>query len=111
MISTYWEGDIPLLPLLVGLQDEYNARFSLTDYDIEPVMLDSDNRRVDLRGYQLVNQWETGVFQFYFPTDRVILNKHGDYMLQFLLTSPEGREQRTAAHTIRVRALGKRGRK
>lgn len=112
MISTYWENDIPLAPLMIGVQDEYNARFVLDGFEIEPVMLDSDNNRLDLDGYQIVRQWEAGVFQFFFPADKSVLTKHGDYMLQFILRSEEdGREQRTAAHTIRVRALGKRGRK
>lgn len=111
MISTYWEGDIPLNPLVIGLQDEFNQRVTLTDYDVEPIMLDSDNNKVDLTGSELVEQWEAGVFMFYFPGDRSVFNKHGDYMLQFVLSRADGREQRSAAHTIRVRSLGKRGRK
>lgn len=110
MISTYWEGDIPIQPLLFGVKDEGNIRFSLANYDVEPVLIDSDNRHVDVTGFQIVEEWEAGVFRFLFPTDRSVLTKHGDYMLQFVLRGQDGREQSTSPHTLRVRALGKRGR-
>lgn len=110
MITQFWEGDIPLRPLVFGLQDEYgNDIGGVGQFRVSVRMLDTDNKEANLKGSQLVTSPNSPYATFTFPQDRSVFKKHGDYLIQLSMKDDAGREQWTSGHTIRVKKLGKRG--
>jgi hypothetical protein len=108
MISTYYRGDIPLDPLVLSVRAQNNQQMNLTGYAVTARMIDPANKEVDLSDADLNSIGiESGVFQFVFPTNKTLFKRTGDYMLQLVIASPEGRVQKTSPYTIRVREMGK----
>lgn len=111
IITQYWEGDIPLRPMVFGIQDEYgNDIGGLGIYNAKIRMLDTDNREVNLKGSQLLTTAGEPYATFIFPEDRTLFPRHGDYLIQLGIQDSNGRLQWSNGHTIRVQKLGKRGR-
>lgn len=112
MITQFWEGDIPLRPLYLGVQDEYGNNIGAATFSVQVRLLDTDNREVDLAGAQIITVPGSNEVAFHFPDDRSVFKKHGDYLLQLGLKESGNSErvQWTTPHTIRVRRLGKGGR-
>jgi len=108
MISQYWVDQIPGRPLSIVIKTESGVDMDLSAYTtIEAVMLGSDNEEIDLTGSSLnTNNKNIGKIIFFFPTDRSLFNKKGDYVLQLKLTGTN-RLDFTSTHTIRVRELGR----
>lgn len=110
IITQFWEGDIPLRPLSFGVQDEYgNDLGGVGQFTPKVRMLDTNNRPVDLKGSQLLTDELSPYATFIFPEDRTLFPRHGDYLIQLGIRRGD-RMQWTTPHTIRVQALGKRGR-
>lgn len=109
MISQYWVGDKPSAPLTISVKDSLGRGLNASGYDrVYARMVGSDNEEVDLTGSQLNDIGSlNGYFQFVFPSDRSLFTKAGDYVLQLVLETDKARDI-TSAHTLRVRALGRR---
>lgn len=109
ILGPYWVGQIPGDNLSIQVRDDKNSPVDLSSYSVfEPIMLDSDNREVDLTGVALdTTNTVNGRFLFNFPDDRSLFNKHGDYLLQLKMTG-SGKIDYTNPVTLRVKQLGRR---
>ena len=107
-ISQYWTGQIPSRPLTITVYDSYGNRANLSAYtDFEVNLVGSDNEEIDLTGATLTTSGAAdGRFVFYWPTDRSVFDKPGEYLLQLEINGPSGTKDFTTTHTIRVRRLG-----
>lgn len=108
MIGNYYIGQIPVNPLIIQVNDQSTGGvLSLGQYDkVEPVMVDERNNLIDLTGYIMSPQGRDGKFTFVFPGDRSVFDDAGDYLLQFKMTTLDGRVDFTNEYTIRVKQLG-----
>jgi len=106
-ISRYYVGQIPARPLAISVRDDDGTALDLSNYsEFNVVMLDAHNRFVDMSGSNLeITQIAEGRFTFFWPTDRTLFNKPGDYVFQLEL-SGVGKRDYTSEHEIRVRKLG-----
>lgn len=109
ILGPYWVDQIPGDNLSIQVRDDMNSPVDLSSYNsFEPIMLDSDNREVDLTGASLdTTNAVNGRFLFNFPDDRSLFNKHGDYLLQLKMTGV-GKVDYTNPVILRVKQLGRR---
>lgn len=109
-ISQYEVGEIPLKNLSIAVKDSYGRAVNCSVYsDVSVRMLGSDNEFIDLTGANLnTGGAAQGRFIFEWPRNRSLFTKRGDYVLQLVLkSSAPNAIDKTTAHTIRVRELGK----
>lgn len=106
-ISQYWVGQIPARPVAIDVYDSQGRAINLASYTgYNVIVLGSDNEEIDLTGSSLTtSQAASGRFVFYWPTDRSVFDKEGEYLLQLEFTSPTARDF-TTEHNIKVRRLG-----
>lgn len=110
VVGVYWEGQKPGDPLHIQILDENNTPVSLSNYNsFKAIMLDSDNREVDLDGSFLdSSDVNNGRFTFNFPKDHSLFTKYGDYVVQLEFAGADGRLDYTSFFTLRVKKLGRR---
>lgn len=107
-ISRFYVGQIPARPMSITVRDPYGGSVDMRQYNsFSVVLLDSDNRRVDLTGGNLsVADAATGRFILTWPKDRSVFTKPGEYVMQLEFRADNGARDFTTEHTIRVRKLG-----
>lgn len=107
-ISQYWVGQIPSRPISIGVRDSTGVPTNLGAYtEFNVILLGSDNEEIDLTGAVLSTQSvSTGRLTFFWPKDRSVFNKPGQYVMQLEIVGPTGTRDYTTEHTIRVRKLG-----
>lgn len=108
MITEYEVGQIPAEPLGVEVRDDAGNLRNLTVYStITLEVLGSNNEKVDLTGVELFTEAaRNGQIAVYWPKNRSIFNKQGDYLLRLALRDAEGSLDYTRPGTIRVRRFG-----
>lgn len=107
-ISQYEVGEIPLKNLTLSVKDAYGRPIDLRVYtDVSVKMLGSNNEEINLEGSSLnTGGASQGRYVFEWPRDRSLFTKTGDYVLQLVLQTATAIDK-TSAHTIRVRELGR----
>jgi len=108
MSSQYWRTQIPARPLSIQVKSQDGLDMNLSAYtDIEVSMVGSGNEIIDLTGSVLnTSNKDLGKLVFYWPTDRSLFDRTGDYVLQVKL-SGDGKLDMTSTHTLRIRELGR----
>lgn len=107
-ISQYYVGAIPSRPISIEVRDSEGSILNLSSSkEFKVILLDSDNRVVDLRGSTLLSGGAaSGRFVFRFPTDRSLFTKPGEYLLQLEIVGANGTRDFTTEHHIKVKRLG-----
>lgn len=107
MIGLYYVGQRPAEPIKVQLTDDDGLSLNVAAYDkVEVILLDGQNREVDMEGALIGPPNTLGQFYFNFPADRSVFENAGEYVLQFKLSKTDGSVDFTSIFTIRVREIG-----
>lgn len=107
MISQYWVGQKPTVPLTIDVEDQNGASIDLTQYTGFAVsILDPDNYDVMTPDFTLDTTYaEQGRLILTFPASRSIFEKTGDYLLRFEFSNSNGIDF-TNVYTMPVAEFG-----
>lgn len=106
MIGSYYVGQRPAAPLSIEIVDNDGVAVNLSTYNnFEMVMLDPQNKRVDLTGSILGTAPGVGRLYYRLPENRSVFDKPGEYVMQLRLGNETSLDY-TSEYTIRIKALG-----
>jgi hypothetical protein len=107
-INQYWVGQIPSKPISITVYDSNGFKMNLATYaDFKVRLLGSDNEEIDTTGSTLLTSGAAdGRFVFFWPTNKSLFDKPGEYLLQLEIDGASGTKDFTTTHSIRVRKLG-----
>lgn len=110
MIGNFYVGQKPLGPFSIQVVDNDGVAVNLTSYtDISVIMIDPQNKEVDITGSELFVSQGVGKLAFRLPMDRSLFTHAGEYLLQLRLRNDSlGADDYTSDYTIQVQKFGGR---
>lgn len=110
MIGNFYVGQKPLGAFSIQVVDNDGVEVNLSAYtDISVIMIDPQNKEVDITGSELLVSQGVGKLAFRLPMDRSLFTHAGEYLLQLRLRNDlVGADDYTSEYTIQVQKFGGR---